>query len=692
MVGASVVYSVDVVESLAATGRKIISPGSSERPRRGPDGLVDLQKISGSPAVAESFEPLSEPVVKALISRLGLSDDEAREAWAVARRNGTDIARELIFNGRISERDYAHCVAEQLGLGFELPQKNDEVVAATGHATPPFTGALWTCDSRLETKIFLRPKIEQLSAIVRALQERPLLARNCRVATLSAIRDIEAAKSDDDRFAKATLSLSAASPEKSARAVLTGWQGFAMGAMAFVLVWWVMSSFWQVAMTFHLLSAFCFILWICLRSVAAFGRQDGTIASELKSGPNKGGGTRPAPIYSVVVALHKETEVVARLVSALDNLKWPKSCLEVFLVCEADDHATVALCRKHTEGKLQYRVILVPPGNPRTKPKALNHVLPIVAGDFLVLYDAEDEPHPGQLEEAYDRYRASDARLACLQAPLVIRNGDRNWLTSIFAMEYAGLFRAFLPWLARHRLPIPLGGTSNHFKVAVLREVGGWDSHNVTEDADLGMRLKRAGYDIETISSPTLEDAPETVSVWVPQRTRWLKGWVQTYAVHMRHPMLLMRELGVKRFVVFQLLFHGMITAALLLPLAFGLIGFTIWLQWSTGWERTSATALLVLDLAIFVGGYLSFLALTLRGMGTSELRPCVKWLPFVPIYWLCVSVAAYRGLFQLFKNPHAWEKTAHGLASRADKLDPRHRMEPIFDIAVPGELRSGQR
>ncbi|MEN3791190.1 glycosyltransferase [Fulvimarina sp. MAC3] len=621
---------------------------------------------------------MSDPLACAVLDGLGVSPAEIRNASLAARRNGTDVARELICEGIVREDAYAECVAAVLGLSFELPSANDEILRLGTAIRLPSVSMLRTCNGASETKIFLSPAIEQLPALARELTLQTGLAKSCRIATQSAIRERQLARSQNERFEKATMSLSANSPARSARIVLTGWQSAAIGAGAILFIWWLTVSLRYPVLLFHMLAAVCFTAWIVMRFCAALKRTEPPPA-DFSQTPQK------PPTYSVVVALHREREVVARLIAGLEALNWPKSRLEIFLICEADDQPTVSLCRRHTEGKPQFHVVLVPPGEPRTKPKALNFVLPVVKGDYLVLYDAEDVPHPDQLNEAMARYREAPADVACLQAPLIIRNAGHNWLTSIFAMEYAGLFRAFLPWLARHRLPIPLGGTSNHFKVSSLKAVEGWDSHNVTEDADLGMRLKRAGFGIETITLPTYEDAPEVLAVWVKQRTRWLKGWVQTYAVHMRNPTGTLRDLGVRRFIVFQLLFHGMVTSALLLPFAAVLIALAMTAQWSAGLNRIVGWPIVVLDLSILGGGFLSFIALALRGASRSEWFACFRWLPTVPLYWLCVSYAAYRGLLQLFHTPHAWEKTDHGLASRADKRDPRHRIEPVFDIVTRG-------
>jgi cellulose synthase/poly-beta-1,6-N-acetylglucosamine synthase-like glycosyltransferase len=215
------------------------------------------------------------------------------------------------------------------------------------------------------------------------------------------------------------------------------------------------------------------------------------------------------PVYSVLVALYHEAEVAPELVAALEKIDWPKSKLEIKLVCEADDHATLGALRALALPR-NMEVVAVPVFGPRTKPKALAYALPLVSGEFVALYDAEDHPHPKQLLTAWQRFREAPHEVACIQAPLEIANRGAGIVARMFAFEYAALFRGMLPWLSARRLLLPLGGTSNHFCRAALEEVGGWDPYNVTEDADLGMRLARFGYRAETIACPTYESGPDT--------------------------------------------------------------------------------------------------------------------------------------------------------------------------------------
>lgn len=230
------------------------------------------------------------------------------------------------------------------------------------------------------------------------------------------------------------------------------------------------------------------------------------------------------PIYSVLIPLRDEAQMVPLLKRAMAAIDYPPHLLDIKFVVEAKSPETVAAV-EHVLGEPQFRMVVVPRGAPHTKPKAIDYALPLARGEFLVVYDAEDIPEPDQLRRAAERFRASPD-LACLQAELVPENAHENLLATLFAGEYAGLFGRLLPALARWGLPVPLGGTSNHFRTSVLRALGGWDAFNVTEDADLGVRLARSGFRAETFDSRTHEEAPLTLRAWMAQRTRWMKGWM----------------------------------------------------------------------------------------------------------------------------------------------------------------------
>jgi cellulose synthase/poly-beta-1,6-N-acetylglucosamine synthase-like glycosyltransferase len=370
------------------------------------------------------------------------------------------------------------------------------------------------------------------------------------------------------------------------------------------------------------------------------------------------------PVYSVLVALYREAEIVPDLLVALGRIVWPRGKLEIKLVCEADDRETLAALRAHTLQSF-IEIVEVPPGTPRTKPKALAYALPMTTGEFIVLYDAEDRPHPLQLVEAWQCFMASDEYLACLQAPLAVTNFRRGPLARMFAFEYAALFRGLLPWLARRRLVLPLGGTSTHFRREALEAVGRWDPFNVTEDADLGLRLARHGYRVDTISRPTYEDAPENLANWLPQRTRWFKGWMQTWLVHMRHPRRLWRDLGPASFITTQTLCAGMVISSIAHPVFLWSLGYV-----SLVFIRHTAisplqSTILALDILNIALGYLTFLLLGRRTLLAKERLSFWRTILLTPVYWILMSVAAWRALWKLYRDPYHWEKTHHPRRSR---------------------------
>ena len=372
------------------------------------------------------------------------------------------------------------------------------------------------------------------------------------------------------------------------------------------------------------------------------------------------------PIYSVLVALRNESGQIGELTRRLQLLDWPQDRLDIKLICEEDDPETIFAIRRANLPAC-FEVIVVPPASPRTKPKALNYALPLCRGDYLVLYDAEDQPSPGQLREAYDTFSRSDPELACLQAPLRIHNGDQSWLSRMFAIEYLTLFNGILPVMARWRVPIPLGGTSNHFRTSALKAVGARDPFNVTEDADLGVRLYREGYRCSTINLPTFEEAPPSFRPWLTQRTRWLKGWMQTILVHSRNPFHLVQDIGLKNTIVFHLILTSIVVSTLIHPV---FIVYTInqfiWLHVSS----LSAKDSILVAGSVFnlVGGYTTYGLLALAVLRSTGYQEFAKSLVTLPVYWLLLSIAGWRALVHLFVVPHHWEKTPHGLAIRASR------------------------
>ncbi|WP_343062237.1 glycosyltransferase [Hyphomicrobium methylovorum] len=363
------------------------------------------------------------------------------------------------------------------------------------------------------------------------------------------------------------------------------------------------------------------------------------------------------PSFSVLVPLYQEDEVIPDLVRAMARLDYAPDRLEILFITEVAD-APTRHALKQAGLSRNMRIVTVPHGQPKTKPRALNYALQDARGTIVSIFDAEDIPDSNQLRRAAEAFVEGGPHLACVQARLTIYNSERSFFTRQFALEYTALFCGILPALARFRLPIPLGGTSNHFRRDLLLKCGGWDPFNVTEDADLGIRLARLGYEVSTIQSETREEAPARWRDWTGQRTRWIKGWMQTYLVHMRHPLRLWYDLGAWGFVGFQIMIGGMILSILVHPWVY------VWLTVGavTGQSLLPDEPLLrqlcLLNLTVGYGAAILLTLVTAYRQKRAGSLLSVLWLP---VYWLAISYAAYRAVFDLIRRPFYWEKTKHG-------------------------------
>jgi hypothetical protein len=367
------------------------------------------------------------------------------------------------------------------------------------------------------------------------------------------------------------------------------------------------------------------------------------------------------PDYTILVPVYREANVIRMLMANLARLDYPKEKLEILVLLEEDDVETYEAA-KAARPPGNVRFVIIPDHPPKTKPKACNVGLFFARGEYIVIFDAEDRPDPDQLKKAVAAFRKGPPNLVCVQAALNYYNIRENFLTRMFTLEYSHWFDYMLPGLYRLGLPIPLGGTSNHFRTAMLRELGGWDPFNVTEDADLGVRAAARGYTVGVINSTTYEEANTQVSNWIRQRSRWIKGYMQTSLVHLRAPWSLLRRIGWRQALGFLLLVAGTPFTFLAAPPLWVLYG--VWLF--TGTHALNALfPPLTLYISLFnlllgngIAIYLGMLAVFKRRYYDLTL-----WALLNPLYWLLHSVAAYKALYQLFTRPFYWEKTRHGLS-----------------------------
>ncbi len=361
------------------------------------------------------------------------------------------------------------------------------------------------------------------------------------------------------------------------------------------------------------------------------------------------------PIYSVLVPLRDEAHMVPQLFRALGALRYPPEKLDIKFVVEDCSVATLEAVRRQL-GDPRFSLLAVPDALPRTKPKALDFALPLCQGELVVVYDAEDTPEPDQLWLVAQRF-ADAPDIECIQAQLVIDNGGENWLAGMFAAEYAGLFTVLLPALAKWGLVAPLGGTSNHFRLATLRALGGWDAFNVTEDADLGVRLARRGHRVDVIALTTLEEAPVALATWMGQRTRWIKGWMQTLIVHNRRPLQLLADIGWRRMLAFEVLVLGMILA----PLLHSALILLLLVRLGLGEPLMDSDGLWSWACLIALGiGSGSAIVVNMAGLVRQRRFALLAIQLSLPLYWLLVAWATIRALYALARSPFDWAKTTH--------------------------------
>ncbi len=420
----------------------------------------------------------------------------------------------------------------------------------------------------------------------------------------------------------------------------------------------VFAPAWTI--TIGVLFAFVTLVMSTVLKGAAFIAQMSKMAQDTDSTTQSPRAAFPLPKVSVLVPLLHEKEIAGKLIQRLTRLTYPKSQLEIVLVLEESDKVTQQTLAR-TELPSWITVIEVPSANElTTKPRALNYALDFCRGSIIGVWDAEDAPEPDQIEKVVTRFQDAPANVACLQGVLDYYNSRTNWISRCFTIEYASWWRMILPGVARLGLVIPLGGTTLFFRRPILEELCGWDAHNVTEDADLGIRLARHGYVTELIPTVTFEEANCRAWPWVKQRSRWLKGFAITWLVHMRDPRALLRDLGLIRFLGVQTLL-----LATFAQFAFAPLLWSFWILLA-GFEHPVALTLgapVALSMAwffVFTEGV--NLAISLVAVSRREHRHLMPYVLTMPLYFPMAALSAYKAIKEIVAEPFYWDKTEHGI------------------------------
>ncbi|MGB8525652.1 MAG: glycosyltransferase family 2 protein [Rhodoplanes sp.] len=611
-----------------------------------------MRAAASSPQAMRPAEDF--PELDCVRDRLPLTTIAAAERRALAV--GVTADRVLITSGLLTEEVYVRALAQSLGLAFEpletpertaCPISDERLIEARAAGLLPLT-------ENDELTLVVAPRGVAARRLYTIISAAPELRRRIRLTSSERLAGFVYRNGGVALGERAAFGLSTSRSLFSAAPREKTWLLTPLFAMAAALGAVVLAPN-LVATGFSVAFSLVFFAWIGLRLIGLF-------AAAKPPQPLPRRPDASLPIYTVIVALYREVAAIEQLIACLNALDWPPEKLDIKLVLEPDDHATRAALQAIRLGQ-PYELVIAPAVGPRTKPKALNAALPFARGAFVTVFDAEDRPEADQLRRALEAFLSHDERLACVQAQLTIDNTRDSWLTRMFTAEYAGLFDVLLPGLARLRLPLPLGGSSNHFRTAVLRVIGGWDAHNLTEDADLGMRLARCGYVSAVIASTTYEEAPARFFAWLKQRRRWFQGWMQTWIVHMRAPFRLMRELGLSGFITLQLVVGGTVLAALVHPVFLAALALDLATAAPRFGENHAEIMLSSLYWSTLIGGYTTSAALGLVGLARRRLMSTAWVLLLVPVHWLLLSLAAWQALWKLVRDPYRWDKTEHGLA-----------------------------
>ncbi len=633
-----------------------------------------VDKPSGSNTTSDPASAVPAPPVplgELLIKKRLISHQSLEQALELQKRWGTRLGDILISKGWIQPFAFYRVLAEQFKKPFlnlmEIPPdtslwQEEELDHYAEHLVLPFKYAndrlIFACaDPSPEAIAYMRKQSKDAFDFV--------------ITSKFDIIWLIQREKNDYLVDYAVNDLAVKQPVHSAREVFTTGQLFSIYLILTLLL--ISLTLWPTPTLIGLnlfVGLFLFINF-GLRLLFAWVGGDTRIDVKVTDEEVMALTDRELPTYTVLVPMYKEPEVLPIVTAAIRGLDYPLSKLDIKLILEEDDEETIMAAKElGLEG--MFEIIRVPDSIPKTKPKACNYALQFARGELLTIYDAEDRPEPDQLKKAVIAFRKAPDNTAVIQARLNYFNADENWLTRMFTLEYSLWFDFYLPALEALNIPIPLGGTSNHFNRYVLKHVDAWDPFNVTEDADLGVRYTQLNYRVGVVNSTTYEEANSHLGNWIRQRSRWIKGYMQTWLVHMRHPIRLYRSLGSIAFWGFQFFIGGAVLSALIAPFLYFM--YFLWLFTQThALDPLFPNFVLYISLFNLLLGNGLLIYLSTLSVFKRHLHHLIPWALTIPFYWILISIAAYRALWQLIHDPFYWEKTVHGLTEFEHEKDSGH-------------------
>lgn len=598
-----------------------------------------------------------------------INRSQLNKALDLAQRTGVRLGRALLNCGYVTQPQFYHFLAKQTNLPYRKLSRakvNEDTARLIDPQTARAYGMLpVSADEERLTLAIVDPLNNEALEVAAQLTGREV------TPVLVSERDLETTLESIYRgeyLATSVLELLERSPDDSAFRVLSFAQILSLVFIGLLSILWLVVDYRSYLIAINALATAFYLSFSSYKFYLVYRSMTHDLEVPVEQQEVEALDDRELPIYTVLIPVYREAAVLPELLEAVANLDYPTTKLDIKVLMEADDADTIQAFH-NLKSPDHIQAVIVPVAEPKTKPKACNYGLIHARGEYVVIFDAEDLPERDQLKRILIAFSKVQPEVVCIQSKLNYYNRNQNLLTRWFTVEYSMWFDLFLPGLDASDAPIPLGGTSNHFRRDALIDAGAWDPYNVTEDADLGIRMHKRGYRTAIVDTTTYEEANSHIYNWVRQRSRWIKGYIQTWLVHMRHPIRLWKEIGTKGFLGFQFVIGGTFFAALLNPVYW--IMTTLWfvLKWQFVQEIFPGPVFYLGALCLYIGNF-AFTFMNVAGAMRRGYYDMVKYALLSPLYWGLMSVGAWMGFIQLLTRPHFWEKTVHGLYEGSPQPD----------------------
>ncbi|MCZ7572147.1 MAG: glycosyltransferase [Ardenticatenaceae bacterium] len=613
-----------------------------------------------------------------LLEAGAISVEALSEALTLAQRVGIRLGRALLVLRHVTEPQLVAFLARQQNIPFfdlsDMTIERDVAMLLSERDARRWGALPVAADEQSVTVAMVDPlDSEALEQVEASVGKTVIPVITTELALERALEGIY----EEEYTYRSTQELVFRYPEESAYQVLTRGQKIGLGALLIGSLLWLLANPVSFLITVNALTTLFYIAFSVHRFYLVYRALSHDLEVPVSQEEVAALDDRTLPFYTILIPLYREAAVLPRLARAIAALNYPLAKLDIKLLMEENDPETIRAAQGLNLPP-NFEHVIVPDSIPKTKPKACNYGLIKARGEFVVIFDAEDLPEPDQLKKVLVAFRKASDNVACIQAKLNYYNRKQNLLTHWFTTEYSMWFDLFLPGLDASGVPVPLGGTSNHFRRDRLEALGAWDPFNVTEDADLGVRLYKAGYKTAMVDSTTFEEANSELHNWIRQRSRWVKGYIQTWLVHMRHPVALWRAIGLKAFLGFNLTIGGTFVAFLLNPIYWALTALWFLTEWGLIQQTFPPMIYYLGAINLYLGNF-AFTYMNVAGCLRREFYDMVKYALLSPLYWSLMSIGAWKGFLQLLRRPFYWEKTIHGLYKGAPDQEKANRLNDLI-------------